>query len=126
MCGAVGSLNGNSGREVSDEANRVPGGSDFGVRAGGWTLRGNLTMRGQTRPVTVQVTLKDGRYTGATTVKQTDFGIIDAVSRQYPKAVVQSAEKRVHGETVEYVLRLKGATAKMVVLDSDGKIIRTK
>src|ERR1700694_3618814 len=37
---------------------------------GRWTLRGNLTLRGQTRPVTVQVTLKDGRYTGATTVKQ--------------------------------------------------------
>src|ERR1700674_6022872 len=42
---------------------------------GRWTLRGNLTMRGQTRPVTVQVTLKDGRYTGETTVKQTEFGI---------------------------------------------------
>ena len=42
---------------------------------GRWTLRGNLTMRGQTRPVTVQVTLKDGRYTGETAVKQSDFGI---------------------------------------------------
>jgi polyisoprenoid-binding protein YceI len=42
---------------------------------GRWTLRGNLALRGQTRPVTVQVTLKDGRYTGTTTVKQTDFGI---------------------------------------------------
>jgi polyisoprenoid-binding protein YceI len=42
---------------------------------GRWTLRGNLTLRGQTRTVTVQVTLKDGRYTGETTVKQTDFGI---------------------------------------------------
>jgi len=42
---------------------------------GRWTLRGNLTMRGQTRPVTVQVKLKDGRYTGETTVKQTEFGI---------------------------------------------------
>jgi hypothetical protein len=42
---------------------------------GRWTLRGNLTLRGQTRPVMVQVTLKDGHYTGATTVKQTDFGI---------------------------------------------------
>jgi polyisoprenoid-binding protein YceI len=42
---------------------------------GRWTLRGNLTLRGQTRPVTVQVTLRDGRYTGETTVKQTDFGI---------------------------------------------------
>jgi polyisoprenoid-binding protein YceI len=40
-----------------------------------WTLRGNLTLRGQTRPVTVQVTLKDGRYTGDATVKQSDFGI---------------------------------------------------
>ena len=43
--------------------------------SGRWTLHGNLTLRGQTRPVTVQVTLKDGRYTGAATVKQTDFGI---------------------------------------------------
>ena len=42
---------------------------------GRWTLHGNLTLRGQTRPVTVNVTLKDGRYTGETTVKQTDFGI---------------------------------------------------
>ena len=42
---------------------------------GQWTLHGNLTLRGQTRPVKVQVTLRDGRYTGETTVKQTDFGI---------------------------------------------------
>jgi polyisoprenoid-binding protein YceI len=42
---------------------------------GRWTLRGNLTLRGQTRPVTVQVMLKNGRYTGETSVKQTDFGI---------------------------------------------------
>src|SRR6266849_11100971 len=42
---------------------------------GRWTLRGNLMLRGQTRPVTVQVTLKDGRYTGTASVKQTDFGI---------------------------------------------------
>jgi polyisoprenoid-binding protein YceI len=42
---------------------------------GQWALRGNLTLRGQTRPVTVQATLKDGRYTGETTVKLTDFGI---------------------------------------------------
>jgi polyisoprenoid-binding protein YceI len=42
---------------------------------GRWTLRGNLTLRGQTHPVTVNVTLKDGGYTGEATVKQTDFGI---------------------------------------------------
>jgi polyisoprenoid-binding protein YceI len=42
---------------------------------GRWTLHGNLTLRGQTHPVTVQVTLKDGHFTGESTVKQTDFGI---------------------------------------------------
>ena len=42
---------------------------------GRWTLRGTLTLRGQTRPATVHVTLKNGEYTGETTVKQTDFGI---------------------------------------------------
>jgi len=45
------------------------------VGAGRWALHGNLTLRGQTRPITVQVTLKNGRYTGEATVKQTDFGI---------------------------------------------------
>src|SRR5262249_52771701 len=40
-----------------------------------WTLRGNLTLHGQTRPVTVHVILKDGQYTGDAAVKQTDFGI---------------------------------------------------
>jgi polyisoprenoid-binding protein YceI len=42
---------------------------------GRWTLRGILTLRGQMRPITVHVTLKDGQYNGETTVKQTDFGI---------------------------------------------------
>ena len=42
---------------------------------GQWTLRGNLTLRGQMRPVTVQAKLKDGRYTGEATVKLSDFGI---------------------------------------------------
>lgn len=45
------------------------------VGQGRWMLHGNLMLRGQTRPVTVQVTLKGGRYTGEVTVKQTDFGI---------------------------------------------------
>ena len=42
---------------------------------GKWTLHGNLSLRGQTRPVAVRVTLKDGRYAGEAIVKQTDFGI---------------------------------------------------
>jgi polyisoprenoid-binding protein YceI len=45
------------------------------IGQGRWALGGNLTLRGQTRPVTVHVTLKDDRYSGETTVKQTDFGI---------------------------------------------------
>jgi polyisoprenoid-binding protein YceI len=45
------------------------------VGQGRWTLHGNLTLLGQTRPVSVQVTLKDERYTGEAKVKQTDFGI---------------------------------------------------
>jgi polyisoprenoid-binding protein YceI len=45
------------------------------VGQGQWKLRGNLTLRGQSRPIAVHVTLKDGRYTGEATVKQTDFGI---------------------------------------------------
>jgi polyisoprenoid-binding protein YceI len=40
-----------------------------------WTLRGNLTIRNQTRPVTVKVSLKDGHYAGEASIKQTDFGI---------------------------------------------------
>jgi polyisoprenoid-binding protein YceI len=39
-----------------------------------WMLRGNLTLRGQTRPVSAQATLKDGRYIGQTTMKLTDLG----------------------------------------------------
>lgn len=42
---------------------------------GRWTLYGNLTLHGQTRPITVNVTLNADRYTGEATVKQTDFGI---------------------------------------------------
>jgi polyisoprenoid-binding protein YceI len=40
-----------------------------------WTLRGNLTLRGETRPVTVQVTQDNNHYTGEASVKQTDFAI---------------------------------------------------
>src|SRR4030095_7358503 len=42
---------------------------------GKWTLHGNLSLRGQTRPVAVRLARKDGRYAGEAIVKQTDFGI---------------------------------------------------
>jgi len=40
-----------------------------------WTVRGNLTLHGQTRPVVVDVALRDGHYRGSATLKQRDFGI---------------------------------------------------
>src|SRR5712692_7375491 len=40
-----------------------------------WTVRGNLTLHGQTRPVVVDVALSDGHYRGSATLKQRDFGI---------------------------------------------------
>ncbi len=43
--------------------------------AGRWTVRGNLTLHGYTRPVQVAVARKDGRYQGSVLLKQRDFGI---------------------------------------------------
>ncbi len=40
-----------------------------------WTVRGDLTLHGQTRPVTVEVSYRAGHYTGQATLKQTEFGM---------------------------------------------------
>ena len=40
-----------------------------------WVVHGNLELHGQTHPVSVDVTLKDGLYGGAAVLKQTQFGI---------------------------------------------------
>lgn len=40
-----------------------------------WTVRGNLTLHGQERPVVVDVALTNGHYLGSATLKQRDFGI---------------------------------------------------
>ena len=40
-----------------------------------WTVRGNLVVHGQTRPVVVEVSGQDGNYRGSAMLKQTDFGI---------------------------------------------------
>jgi hypothetical protein len=48
------------------------------VEAGGpdrWTVTGNLTIHGRTRPVTFPVSRANGRYRGSMTLKQRDFGI---------------------------------------------------
>ena len=40
-----------------------------------WRVRGDLTIHGQTKPVTLNVVEKAGHYTGSTPLKLTDFGI---------------------------------------------------
>jgi polyisoprenoid-binding protein YceI len=40
-----------------------------------WVVRGTLNLHGQSRPVTVDVALKDGMYRGTATLKQTGFGM---------------------------------------------------
>lgn len=40
-----------------------------------WEVAGNLTLHGQTRPVTVEVTGNGTRYSGQATVRQRHFGI---------------------------------------------------
>jgi polyisoprenoid-binding protein YceI len=43
--------------------------------AGRWSVRGELEVHGQTRPVTVTVVREQGHYKGSTSLKQSDFGI---------------------------------------------------
>jgi len=40
-----------------------------------WEVSGNLTLHGQTRPLTIKVTANGSRYNGQTTLRQRDFGI---------------------------------------------------
>lgn len=40
-----------------------------------WIVGGNLTLRGQTHPISFDVALADKLYRGTATIKQTDFGI---------------------------------------------------
>ena len=40
-----------------------------------WTVLGNLTLHGQTKPVTVAVSRQGGHYLGTARFKRTDFGI---------------------------------------------------
>ena len=43
--------------------------------AGAWKVNGNLTLRGQTHPVSVDVREEGGHFVGNASLKQTDFGI---------------------------------------------------
>jgi len=42
---------------------------------GSWTVKGELTLHGQTQAVTVTVKEQAGHYVGSGKIKQTDFGI---------------------------------------------------
>jgi polyisoprenoid-binding protein YceI len=42
---------------------------------GRWTVSGDLTLRGQTRPVKLAVRAQNGHYQGTVELKQRDFGI---------------------------------------------------
>jgi len=44
-------------------------------RADSWVVRGMLELHGQSHPVEVEATLKDGVYRGTAALKQTAFGI---------------------------------------------------
>jgi polyisoprenoid-binding protein YceI len=43
--------------------------------SGSWTVRGTLSLHGQTRPVTARVSERDGHYVGSSTFRLTEFGI---------------------------------------------------
>ncbi len=45
------------------------------IAADHWTVRGNLTLHGQTRPIVMDAALRGGHYRGSATLKQRDFGI---------------------------------------------------
>jgi len=40
-----------------------------------WTVRGSLTLRGQSAPVSVEVNLRNGHYLGSARLKQRTFGM---------------------------------------------------
>ena len=42
---------------------------------GAWNVQGDLTLHGQTRPVTAHVREESGRYMGTVRLRQTEFGI---------------------------------------------------
>jgi hypothetical protein len=46
------------------------------VSPGRWKVQGELSLHGQSRPVTVSAERREGRYFGSASLKQRDFGII--------------------------------------------------
>ena len=62
-------LDNESGPKITFHSTRITN------TAESWTVEGDLTIRGQTQPVTVNSVIIDDRVRGGTTVKQTRWGI---------------------------------------------------
>jgi polyisoprenoid-binding protein YceI len=65
-----------------------------------WQVRGDLTLHGQTRPVTVEVTRHNDRYDGSASLRQSDFGIT-------PVRVAGGTVKVKNEVQVEFEMRMK-------------------
>jgi polyisoprenoid-binding protein YceI len=46
-----------------------------GAGANAWRVNGNLTLHGETRPVTVEVSEREGHFIGHSLLRQSDFGM---------------------------------------------------
>ena len=65
-----------------------------------WTVRGNLSLHGQTRPVSVAVKKKGSRYQGSASLKQRDFGMT-------PVSVAGGTVKVKNEVKIEFEIQLK-------------------
>lgn len=63
-----------------------------------WNVSGNLQLHGQTRLIHLSVYNVDGRYIGATTIKQTDYGI-------QPISVLGGAVKVKNELKIDFVIK---------------------
>ena len=63
-------------------------------------------------------------YEEAVTIAELPAAVRQAVSKAYPRATLQKAERVVRGDVIEYEVLIKGATIKEVVLSAGGAILK--
>ena len=63
-------------------------------------------------------------YEEAVTIAELPAAVRQAVSKAYPRATLQKAERVVRGDVTEYEVLIKGATVKEVVLSAGGAILK--
>lgn len=69
-----------------------------------WHIAGNLTLHGQTHPVTLDVNESGGAYSGTAEVQQSDFGIA-------PLRIARGTVKVKDGVQIRFDIRLEGSAA---------------